>query len=57
MSANNPNATVPIKPPMHNIDAIQDISSVVRAPLLSGVSSSDCNMRKLDDGLESNEGS
>lgn len=50
-SANRPNTIVPTKPPMHNMEAIHDISSLDSAPLLNGVSSSDCNSRKLDDGL------
>lgn len=50
-SANNPDTIVPTIPPMHNMEAIHDISSLDSAPLLNGVSSSDCNSRKLDDGL------
>lgn len=50
-SANKPNNIVPTKPPMHNTEAIQDISSLDNAPLLNGVNSSDCKSRKLDDGL------
>ncbi len=50
-AANKPNKIVPTKPPTHRTDAIHDISCLVSAPLLSGVNSSDCNSKKLDDGL------